>query len=398
MALRLKGSKPSAGGSDRRYYMVDIQDGSRRVRLSAGTRDKALAAKRESTLLDMLRADPNVTKDALRAAVRGTDRATSMTGRLSSGMTLTEAYRRAMSDPYVWGQIKRPDAVKSHMSVIMRVFGADTPMKSITGDVISKAVDRMLRGEGGRPDQPDRPRCNGTINRKLTTLQRLLHAHAEWTNQPADSVPKCHLLKERGEREWVFDDDTEALVLDAVLAWDSRPADARGAHLRKNDAHRYHKLYILLAETGLRHSEAFGLEWPDIDFQTHTLRVWRVDKLKTRSSARSVPLTQRCEQALKSGSCPREGTTGPFDGLSLRHSQDLWKAARESVGITHKDAVPHALRHTAATRVLAATGDLRLTQKWLGHSNSSTTERYAKVVDSRMRAAAAMLDGRRHLS
>jgi len=41
-----------------------------------------------------------------------------------------------------------------------------------------------------------------------------------------------------------------------------------------------------------------------------------------------------------------------------------------------KDAYPHRFRHTFATTLYAITGDLRLVQKLLGHSNIQTTTVY----------------------
>lgn len=45
---------------------------------------------------------------------------------------------------------------------------------------------------------------------------------------------------------------------------------------------------------------------------------------------------------------------------------------------------PHNLRHSAATHMHAATGDLALTQKFLGHARPETTVIYAQIADSRM--------------
>ena len=47
----------------------------------------------------------------------------------------------------------------------------------------------------------------------------------------------------------------------------------------------------------------------------------------------------------------------------------------------------HSLRHTCGTALYRATRDLRLVQEHLGHSRSTTTEVYAKVLDRDKRAA-----------
>ncbi|WP_018181657.1 tyrosine-type recombinase/integrase [Kaistia granuli] len=48
---------------------------------------------------------------------------------------------------------------------------------------------------------------------------------------------------------------------------------------------------------------------------------------------------------------------------------------------------PHDLRHTAATRTLMETGNMRLAQQQLGHTRLSTTERYTHPLVEDLRAA-----------
>lgn len=67
------------------------------------------------------------------------------------------------------------------------------------------------------------------------------------------------------------------------------------------------------------------------------------------------------------------------------------RISRECDRIGLPDVTAHRLRHTIATDLLDATGDLRLVQDFLGHASPATTAIYTRVSSARMSAAVIAL-------
>jgi integrase/recombinase XerC len=146
-------------------------------------------------------------------------------------------------------------------------------------------------------------------------------------------------------------------------------------------------ILMLLYGAGLRIGEAVSLNRRDLPEkgEARTLAVTGKGR-KTRM----VPLLPQIVAAVRAylAACPWGGTgsdplfLGAKGGrLSPRLVQQAMQTLRLALGLP-ETATPHALRHSFATHLLGAGGDLRAIQELLGHASLSTTQRYT-AVDAR---------------
>ena len=137
----------------------------------------------------------------------------------------------------------------------------------------------------------------------------------------------------------------------------------------------------LLYGCGLRISEALNLNRADAPFG-ETLRIrGKGDKdrivpvLPIAGKAVNEYLTL-CPYPLNSKHALFIGIRGKR--LNARHIQKVMEQARLQLGLP-ATATPHAMRHSFATHLLEAGGDLRAIQELLGHASISTTQAYTAL-------------------
>lgn len=148
---------------------------------------------------------------------------------------------------------------------------------------------------------------------------------------------------------------------------------------------------ILLYGSGLRISEALGLTGANIPLP-EVLRIrGKGDKerlVPTLPTARDAITTyaRLCPYDLRPDQPLFRGARG--GPLNPRLIALVMEKARAQLGLP-ASATPHALRHSFATHLLAAGGDLRMIQELLGHASLSTTEAYTAVDTARLMAVYA---------
>jgi len=176
---------------------------------------------------------------------------------------------------------------------------------------------------------------------------------------------------------------------------------------KRKDAERAHMLYRLMLVTGLRLSEALRLNVEDASRTKVDVQVkgWtrdgeKLERFKTvyfpkdlqERLARFLRFKRRRGESLTPAAplfVSRESAR-----LSCRQTQRDFKKWIKEAGI-EGEFTPHSLRHTAATKLLKRTGNAKLVQRYLGHSDVATTLRfYVDVFPEDLKRAAEFLSGK----
>ena len=162
-----------------------------------------------------------------------------------------------------------------------------------------------------------------------------------------------------------------------------------GEALASAEAANRHSPYViaairLLALTGARLNEILSLEWAWVDFNARCLRL-----PDSKTGAKTIYLSPPALQVL--ADLPRmDGNPfvicGERKGAHLVNLQKPWTAIRSAAGLA--DVRLHDLRHSYASIAVANGMSLPLIGALLGHSQPSTTARYAHLSEDPLHKAA----------
>ena len=158
-------------------------------------------------------------------------------------------------------------------------------------------------------------------------------------------------------------------------------------------------ILVLLYGCGLRLSEALGLTRAEVPLGEILAITGKGGK------QRLLPVLPAVRDAVTDylTACPYALTRedplfvgargGPLNPRLVQRQMEL---LRGYLGLP-QTATPHALRHSFATHLLGAGGDLRAIQELLGHASLSTTQRYTQVETERLLAIYAVAHPRARL-
>lgn len=281
---------------------------------------------------------------------------------------------------------KRLAVLQDGLTAILRETGRAPTIGSVTENelAIYVARRRLTKTRHGGERAP------ATINRELQLLRRVMRrAVTTWKHQIVLPDWKAVLLVEPEEHVVDIPPAIEDLIA-AEMRADFRPA------LR------------FLVMTGLRRGSVLAgrrchgpLKAEAVDFESAILTV-KMKSRKPGGRTLRLPITRPMKILLGDAiSKAGPGATAVFtyraqatrDGRRHGHRYPLAATVfysdfkRACVKIGYPALRVHDLRHTAGNRTLAATGNLRLTQKLLGHTRISTTQLYTHPDVEALRVA-----------
>jgi len=252
------------------------------------------------------------------------------------------------------------DLKGAHLFLGRRNKGFDAPSEVTKVDITAYLADLHRRGL-----------AKSSVCRKLSALRafyRFLRQRKMAVEDPCASLSNPKLAKVHPK---VLNVDQAIHLVETEVAPD--PEGLRDLALLE-----------VLYGSGLRVSEALGLDFAHVDLDQKLVRV-----LGKGRKERVVPLTGPAAERLRRY-LEQRGAFGPaareqaiFLGkrggrLSRKQADRIVKEMAVRSGAPCSIS-PHTLRHSFATHMLQAGADLRSVQELLGHSRISTTQRYTHL-------------------
>ena len=281
---------------------------------------------------------------------------------------------------------------------LLGFLGRDKRLDEITNDDVAKLVAwrRAQTIKGRKKDKDGNPVptiAPATVNRSTTILLRSIFSRAEghW-DYAFPRKPKWgkHLLKEPKERVRYLD-DPEAQALDDAFA--GKVTERQNKHQRKSHRDDYALWFEFARLTGLRRNETL-IRWKNVNI--FAKRITTIGKGGKEVSTPITPAVQAILDQCKGQHpefvftfvCqrPREGQVrGTRYPITPEGAKTMWRRVKARAGIENFRF--HDVRHDVATKLLRQTGNLKLVQRALNHSDIKTTTKYAHVLDDEVAAA-----------
>ena len=212
-------------------------------------------------------------------------------------------------------------------------------------------------------------------NRILSLLSRMFTLAIEWgwrSDHPVKGIPRYH--EDKRDR-WLRDQELSRF-------WDA---------IERYPTHPPALALKILIYTGARKNELLKATWDQFELEKG---VWTKPSHSTKQKKQHhVPLSEqtvvtlRVLQGLNKNNSPYL-FPGKSGDKPLENVRRIWDKIKKEANI--EDIHIHDLRHTYASHLVSSGMSLTIVGKLLGHTQASTTQRYAHLADEPLREATAL--------
>lgn len=236
-------------------------------------------------------------------------------------------------------------------------------------EITPDKVEQFQRDRAGELTTRKRLRSRATVNRDVAVLSAIFKLALRLGDVKENPVSKIQYFNNLPKRDRVLTEDEEIALIKALC---STP-DLR-------------RIFELLLYSGLRRSEAFRLQWRDIDFANGFILL-RSETTKTGRGRKiwmvSIVRTIFDDLVLEAGNESPSGII--FDGSENRAGtfSARFKAICEELNI--QNVTSHTLRHTYSTRCDRLGVGPFAQRETLGHAKLSQTADYTHQSNDTIR-------------
>lgn len=275
------------------------------------------------------------------------------------------------------GKPSAGDAYRA-LDQLVRFIGGSTRMEDITDRhiaayVANRRMDRRFGKATFKDGTPMTLVSGATINREVAVLKRVFRRVVRTCKIPLPNEPdwRSHRQAEEQERVREFNDQEQ---------------DKLYAGIRPD----YLPWFEFAHNSGLRLAETI-LRWTSVNFKTGQIRVkgkgdkWVVAQITPTIRAILQPLvgdhgeyvfTYVAKRTIKRLNIER----GQRYPLTYSGIQSHWRRFKKANDL--HDLRIHDIRHDAASKIVRATGNLKIAKVMLNHSSITVTDKYAHVLGS----------------
>jgi len=250
----------------------------------------------------------------------------------------------------------------------LRTPAAALDFEQLDADLIAAFLEHL---------EQERENAIGTRNARLAAIRSLYKFASLRHPEHADLIARVLAIPPKRHDRTIITHLAEPEIQALLDAPDPRTWIGR----------RDRAMVALAIETGLRVSELTGLRCGD----AHLSAPAHIACHGKGRKDRITPLTKPTTAVLRTWLAERTGLAAdplfptsrgaPLtrDAVARRLTKHATTAARQCPTLRGKNVTPHALRHTAAMRLLHAGVDTTVIALWLGHESVETTQVYLQA-------------------